>query len=241
MKHHSTAFGSWVVCGAVGALLGGCATAGRSDYAYSSPSTRLVQSSEGVINEPFDTVWDRLVGRLATGFFIINNIDKASRLINVSYSSDSPGDFVDCGSTTRGFSFKNESRTFTYRVADSSAYKYAGKWGPLNNLPVVAEVSRQTSVEGRINLYVAPVSASATRVTANVKYVFQVATAGVATSYNAFGGVVSNEPIPRSTEEISFSTSEPGSKVWGAPTNTVRITCESTGQLEKSLLAKAAP
>src|SRR6266513_940375 len=100
----------------------------RCNFVYVPPSTRVTPTSETLVNEPFDAVWDRLVGRLATGFFVINNIDKASRLINVSYSSDAPGDFVDCGRSTRQFSFKDESQTYTYQVADSSAFKAPRTW-----------------------------------------------------------------------------------------------------------------
>ncbi len=105
------------------ALAAGCVTSGQSNREYAAPGTKVAPTSEILLNEPFDTVWDRLVGRLATGFFVINNIDKASRLINVSYSSDSPGEFIDCGRSTRQFSFHGESHTYTYQVAETSAFK----------------------------------------------------------------------------------------------------------------------
>jgi|SRR5437588_6254561 len=230
-----------VAFAALFAMISGCATSGRSNYSYAPPSTKVTPTSEILVDEPFDAVWDRLVGRLATGFFVINNIDKASRLINVSYSSDSPGDFVDCGRSTRQFAFKDEAQTYTYAVADSSTFKTAGTWGPMKNLAVVGEISRRPSVEGRINLYVAPVSPTATKVTANVKYVFKVTVGGLSTAYNAFGGVVNQAPIPQNTSDISFSTAEGGAKEWGMPPNVETIRCQSTGKLEQSLLEKAKP
>lgn len=232
-----------LICAAsVAVFMFGCATSGRSNFSYVPPSTRVgPPTSETLVHESFDAVWDRLVGRLATGFFVINNIDKASRLINVSYSSDAPGDFVDCGQSTRQFSFKDESQTYTYQVADSSTFKTAATWGPMRNLPLVGQISRRTSVEGRINLYVAPVSQAATKVTANVKYVLKVTVGGFSTAYNAFGVVVNQVPIPQSTNDISFSTAEAGSKEWGTPPNADTVVCRTTGKLEESLLEKAKP
>jgi hypothetical protein len=97
--------------------LTGCTVPGASKLDYSPPKDPDVQNNEVSISEPFDTVWDRLVGRLATGFFVINNIDKASRFINVSFSSDTPESYVDCGQSTREFSYQKEEKKYVYNVA----------------------------------------------------------------------------------------------------------------------------
>ncbi len=233
---------AYVACAAFCALVTGCVTA-RSNFEYAPPARRPAPTHETIIDEPFDGVWDRLVGRLATGFFVINNIDKASRLINVSYSSDSPGDFIDCGKSTRQFTFRGETQTYIYQVAESSTFRTASTWGPLNNLALVGEVSRQTSVDGRINLYVAPMSANATKVTANVKYILRVTVSGFGTSYDAFGGAANQSQFPQTINDISFSTTEPATKFWGTPPNVNAdpVTCQATGKLEQSLLDKAKP
>jgi hypothetical protein len=217
----------------------GCVTSGRSDFDYLAPPTQAAPKHEIQVNEPFDVVWDRMVGRLATGFFVINNIDKASRLINVSYSSDSPGQYIDCGRSSRNFLFNGERQTYTYEVSDSATFKVTKTWGPLNNLPIVQEVSRNTSVEGRINLYVAPISELVTKVSANVKYVFQVSTRGVGTAYNAFGVVVTQVPLTPWTGHASFTTAEPVTTDFGDPMSMQRVTCQSSGKLEQTLLDTA--
>jgi hypothetical protein len=43
-----------------------------------------------------DEVWNELVAGLGAQFFVINNMDKASGFINVSYSGD-PEKYVDGG------------------------------------------------------------------------------------------------------------------------------------------------
>ncbi len=102
-------------------------------------------------------------------------------------------------------------------------------------------MSRQTSVDGRINLYVAPISANATKVSANVKYILRVTVGGVGTAYNAFGGAVNQFPMEKTINDISFSTAEAVSKDWGIPPLVDRVTCQTTGRLEQSLLDKAKP
>jgi len=222
--------------------LSGCVTGGKSSSDYTPPRGADMVVHETIVNEPFETVWDRLVGKLASGFFVINNIDKASRLINVSYSSDSPGEYIDCGRSRREFSFQGESRAYDYAVADSSTYKAdGGTWGEFHNLPRIVDIARRTAVEGRINLYVAPVNASQTRVSANVKYILKVDLEATSTAYNGFGKAMSQSALPPHTREISFSTSEPATKDWGTGGVTQLITCRTNGKLEQSLLNQSKP
>ncbi|MBS3954497.1 MAG: hypothetical protein KGZ88_16220 [Methylomicrobium sp.] len=219
--------------------LSGCATPGASKLDYSPPKVPDVHNNEVSIDESFDVVWDRLVGRLATGFFVINNIDKASRLINVSFSSDSPENYVDCGESTRKFSYQKEEKTYVYNVAQDSAYKVASTWGPNNNLPNIAEVSRDASLEGRINVYVAPQSSNETKVSANVKYILRVTTTGTGVAFNAFGTPVQQFTVPSSSSDVSFTTGESGSKNWGTGGSGDSVTCRAKGTLEKSILDMA--
>lgn len=219
--------------------LAGCATQGASTFNYAEPSKQPAIENTTVIPEPFEAVWDRLVGRLATGFFVINNIDKASRLINVSFSADSPEQYVDCGESTRQFSFQNETRNYRYPVAKDSFFKTTGTWGPYNNLPLVAEVNRDTSLEGRINVYVAPVSPTETKVSVNTKYVLSVAVTGMAIGYNAFGQEMQRNAAPPSLVSVDFTTAESKTKNWGTGNAPENVTCRATGQLEKTLLALA--
>lgn len=60
-------------------LLSGCAT---STVSYAPPSESNIQNSKQV-NQPFDALWDQLIKKLSSDFFVINNIDKNSRLINL--------------------------------------------------------------------------------------------------------------------------------------------------------------
>jgi hypothetical protein len=217
--------------------LSGCAPTAISKLEYLPPKTSDVKVNEVSINEPFDTVWDRLVGRLATGFFVINNIDKASRLINVSFSSDSPESYVDCGQTIREFHFQNEEQKYVYNFAQDSTYKVADKWGPLKNLPKISEVVRDTSLEGRINVYVAPQSSNKTKVSVNAKYILRVKIQGHTTEYTAFGSPAQEYTTPEFSSDVSFTTGQSVSKLFGNDS----VTCRTTGELEKSILGMVRP
>ena len=82
-------------------LVGGCA--GSSTYHYTPPTSLITPHNEVTIDEPFDVVWDRMVKNLSADFFVINNIEKISRLMNVSFSTTSPGKYIDCGRSRRTY------------------------------------------------------------------------------------------------------------------------------------------
>ena len=71
----------------------GCA--GKLDYVRPIVQPGASSNSK-VIDKPRDAVWNASVPALGRQFFVINNLDKSSGLINVSYSGD-PEKYVDCG------------------------------------------------------------------------------------------------------------------------------------------------
>lgn len=220
-------------------LSAGCATVKVSGHQYDNPIQKSI-ANEKVVNEPFSAVWDRSVAKLSSSFFVINNIDKQSRLINLSFSTDMAEKYVDCGQTTRDFSFQGETSSYTYEVAEDSFYKSISKWGAYKNLPAVAQVTRTTNLDGRINLYMAPVNSTKTKVAANVRYILSMHTSGFYDGYNAFGTVQVRQPIsPISAPPISFNTKKPTSKNLGYAQGTQRVTCQSNGLLESELLGMA--
>ena len=152
-------------------LLSSCVTPGTSGYQYREPIGPETVANEAVVKLPFSDTWDLLIGHLAKSFFVINNVEKVSRIINVSFSTDKPEEYVDCGTTERTFQYAKESHTYTYPMAGSNSYKAAGKWGAYQNLPTIGYVNRKTSLEGRINVYVAPKD-NDTIVTVNTRYIF---------------------------------------------------------------------
>jgi len=92
------------------------------NYKYVPPTDDGINIENTIIlDEKFAVVWDRLVENLAREFFVINNISKESRIINVSYSIIEPEGVVDCGEIVQETQSRNglggySRSTFTYKV-----------------------------------------------------------------------------------------------------------------------------
>jgi hypothetical protein len=171
---------------------------------------------------PFDEVWQRLVSNLSKSFFVINNIEKESNLLNLSFSANDPETYVDCGRTTRIY----EGQTYSYEVAADSFYKTARQAG--TNAFWVLSVNRDTDLEGRINVYVAS-EGDGTTVSVNAKYILSVTTSGTG---EAIAGALrisqGHQPIPSETSTVAFTTGTAGTEG--------ELVCRCTGVLESMIL-----
>ena len=216
-------------------FLSGCATVGVSSYSYKEP-TSLEIENEAFVSIPFDQAWDKLVKHLATRFYVVNNIDKESRLINVSFSTDSPEQFVTGGTTTHEFRRNGPAETVSYDPASSSSYKTGWKWGPYNNLPATGTIYRRTSLEGRANIYAAP-DGDGMRMTVNCRYILTIKITGTFVAEDAFGTPVQTGVLPSSTDTASVSTDAPARVNWGTPAEPAWVTLRSTGKLENDILS----
>jgi len=198
--------GLLILAGAM--LITGCAT---STSNYAPPKIESIQNSI-VVDKPFDAVWDSLVKELSSDFFVINNIDKNSRLINISFSSNRPSDFVDCGVTSRSFKNLRGDHRYVYKTADSSEFAVT------NDAGIAMNVRRASKLEGRSNIYVAP-EGNGTNVTVNTKYVVSVNMSGVTFDGRHVG-----------SESFIFDPSTKQPFVGGS------VTCAATGNIERRII-----
>lgn len=194
-----------LICLAV--MLSGCAT---SKMDYVEPQVIRVENTK-VVNQPFDLVWDKLVRNLSSDFFVINNIDKNSRLINISFSSHKPSEFVDCGRSNRSFQNARGSENYSYATADSAAFSSTNPQGHAFN------VKRTTKLEGRSNIYVAP-EGSGTSIVVNTKYVISVVIS--ATGFDGRPGGIETATFDLSTKQPFVSP----------------VTCYANGRVERKIL-----
>ena len=192
------------------------ACAGKVDYIR--PTVMVAPGSNSkVIDKPREAVWNAAVPELGKRFFVINNLDKSSGLINISYTGD-PEKYVDCG---RIISFvKNARGERTYNFSGSSAQQSYEIMEPGG----LFFIDRRMSLEGRVNLIFEEVSATQTRITANTRYVVQRTRAIRAAANNASQTL---------SDSVSFnsgsSASFPGQESQAAQ-------CAATGSLEKEIL-----
>src|SRR5688500_4758679 len=105
-------------------FLVGCATQGTSTFNHVQSAAKTIVN-EKTVSRPQTLVWDELVRELSKSFYVINNIERESRIINVSFTSNTPGTFVDCGQTTRQYRQGDSVETYNYPVAEKSSYKMA--------------------------------------------------------------------------------------------------------------------
>lgn len=203
------------ICAAVGlATLTGCA--GKIDYVR--PSTPIATNNSKIVNKSKDEVWNSAVPALGKQFFVINNLDKSSGLINVSYSGD-PEKYVDCGSVSSYVKNARGERTYAFPAA-SKAQTYEVMQGGL-----LYQVSRKMEVEGRVNLIFEDTGDNKTKVTANTRYLVK---RDITSTQH--GG-----PTGRSSDSISFNSGS--SSAFPATADGRATECVSTGALEAAILS----
>lgn len=203
---------SWLIP-AVALLLSACAS---STYTYTPPQATEVQT-ERMLDMPFEKAWDDYVAELSKSFFVINNISKDSRIINISFGTDSPSGYVDCGHTMRETVAPSiGKKTYNYETADSSSYLLA-----VPGTVVVSQANRKCSLDGRVNIYMAPRD-DKTLLRVNVRYVWS----------NDFSIYQPNAIPYKDRRTISFNSREVGS----GSGQDAEMKCYSTGHLEETLL-----
>lgn len=194
------------------AILVGCV---KHRYEYTPPTRAYEVQSTIFVEKPRDEVWKKVLAGLSSNFFVINNMDKESGFINISYSGD-PTRYVDCGELYYYFENVHGPREYRFPAAAPNANYVAVANG--NN---AINMYRTMSLEGRINLLIQQEGAG-TKVTTTVKYLLTKRMGG-----QSFTG----QMLAPSTETITFN-SGPGGAAFPAGTE-----CRPTGVLESEILA----
>jgi hypothetical protein len=87
-------------------------------------------SNSITIEKSKDVVWKELIPEIGNAFWVINNLDKESGLINISYIGD-PIKYIDCGSMkfeitnargTRAYEFQGASANEIFETMDHGVY-----------------------------------------------------------------------------------------------------------------------
>jgi hypothetical protein len=224
-----------MLCVCTVVLATGCATQGKTTVER-IPATPRPLTYEKKIAEPQSVVWDRLVKNMAKSFFVINNIDKESRIINLSYSSDKPQEYVDCGRSKRTYSDGKTTESYEYGFTDNIAkYKSSSDKQSNPNFSTVGVILRRATLDGRANVYVAPEDAS-TLISVNAKSVVKINLSGEMLAMNFAGNVVNRQGIPPVSADVTAVT-KGGTESTVAVGSTIEtVTCYSTGKLEQAIL-----
>ena len=196
------------------ALLG---CAGKVDYVRPVSSVRQGENVK-LIAKSRDAVWTTAVPELGKRFFVINNLDKASGLINLSYTGD-PEKYIDCGRITSYV--KNARGERNYNFAASSAQQ---SYEIMNPSVGLFAIDRRMSLEGRVNLIFEEVGPNETRVTANTRYVVN--------RQRVVRNIANN--IPQTMNDSITFNSGGRASFPGSPDQSSE--CVATGSLEREIL-----
>ena len=193
--------------------LTGC-VAGK--HSYTPPASTGMSASQNwkEVDRPKDEVWKDLIAGLGAEFFVINNLDKSSGFINVSYSGD-PQQYVDGGEYDFMVSNLRGKRDYRFPAAKANTEYEIFQNGILMTL------TRQLNLEGRINVIVTEVSRDRTKVQVNTRYILTLSVSG----HDATG-----RPLRPSSSNITFNT---GTSAHSSAGTVFR----ATGELEHSILA----
>ena len=185
-----------------------------SEYEYKPPTTRPVLNNSITVNKSKDDVWKEIVPALGKTFFVINNLDKESGLINISYGGD-PEKYIDCGHIHSYV--KNLAGARTYDFPASKAYQ---RYEVMGN-EGLGQIIRKMDLEGRMNIIIEEVNANQTKVTANTRYVVTkiVDVTAIGTGY-----------VTKHNDTITFNSGQRGTFPQGT-------FCQCNGNFEQEVLS----
>jgi hypothetical protein len=186
-------------------IFAGCYS-GTVTYIASGRPGAVVNSIE--VNKSKDSTWNQLVAGLSSNFFVINTMDNKSGFINLNYTGD-PEKYVDGGA-------------FHYTIDDGhgrvQSYGFPGSRASVVYQAMVngihRDVSRQLELKGKMNLLVAELSPTRSRLTVNISYILNLKIASDSVHH----------------ETISFSTGQ------SARSSLDSAEYRSNGKLEQSIL-----
>ena len=105
-------------------------------------------------------------------------------------------------------------------------------------LPQTVVISRRPSLEGRVNIYVAPQDQN-TQVSVNIRYALTIKVEGTYTTENRYGTPIQTGTVPAQTSAATFNTNQPTTVAWGTPHNQWKLPVNLSEGLKKGILQLA--
>ena len=132
------------------ALVGALTLAGCMSAIYTPPQTPDHDDFRIIVNSGYERTWTAIIDHVSQSFFTIENFEKDSGLITLSFGSDNPSLYIDCGYW--------KWRVFKRQPYDGPYVGYLQKY-------------HRGTFSGRMNISARPVSSTETEVRVNARYV----------------------------------------------------------------------
>ncbi len=155
-----------VLFGFMALFITGCATGSISyDRPKGLPPKEILRDKyEQVVDYDIDFVWKKTIDYISATFFVIDNLEKSSYFINLSYSVDDPTQYIDCG--TIHYMVSNARGKRNYDFLGASAYE---QYETMGN--VLAGCIRKIQLNGKVNILLSRVGGTKTKIKVNARYV----------------------------------------------------------------------
>ena len=113
---------------------------------YTDPNLNNSPANYSVtLSQPYDEVWKRLVTYASTSFFAIDNFEKDSGLMTLTFGSSEPSKYVDCGT----FKISSPAATFEGPYVDYMKKYSQGVLNGKMNIAVIEQSPSSTMVQVR--------------------------------------------------------------------------------------------
>lgn len=212
------------------ALMGGCAANPATEAYQHTPAVAQKVDNMIVINKSFEQAWNDMIKRMTVTQYRINNIEKASRIINLEFQADTPADvekYIDCGASTRVITYKDKPRKFEYKITDSKPYEAVEH----NKYYYWYNVSPHTNMRGTVNVYMSPLGGNQTEVSVNARYVLTREFSGTYYTQRLSGEYLEKGNFHWDPRRVTLTTMKPG-----IYKEKPFVQCVSRGVLEKEFL-----
>jgi hypothetical protein len=214
-------------------VLSGCATQGINSVNHKINSPQKVEH-EKIFDKPYSEVWEELISELTDNAFILEKIYADANLINVSFSSNNPEKYVDCGETTRTYKQGNDIDTYIYNPAQSIGYRLASKGQPHPYLRYFYYIKINTYLETQSNIYILNVDNNRTKLTVEIKYFLYIEVTGQSYAQPSDGNPFTLRKLPSEKTSVVFWTNSPATQI---SDNGEKMICSSKGTIETRILS----
>ncbi|MBF87456.1 MAG: hypothetical protein CMJ14_05565 [Pelagibacterales bacterium] len=135
------------------------------DFVYKKPIHNPIDKYSVTINKRFDDVWKKLIRHAGATFFAIDNFEKDSGLLTLSFGAADISEFIDGGD----FYIEQKFR-FTMRTKLADMPEPAPPWR--GEYVDYLENFTDTSLTGKANIVVTKIDEENTMVSVNARYIF---------------------------------------------------------------------